>query len=144
MGIITTTAKQLDRSTRCLSTILSSLRRAPKLLNHYLRDANSDFDMTTFENGIRRDLIQPAIDAATSEDRPLLVVSREDRAVLSPADQAWFYSQFALVTSIETPRYDYRRHRMAIYEYRPAVQPDCETRINPASEAEAQGAAAVP
>lgn len=90
------------------------------LLNWYLQDAHSDIDLLTFDNGVARHLIERGIEMATVEGRPLLLVSRESRGVLSAEDQKWLFDRFALVTTIETSRFDFRRQRVSIYEYRPS------------------------
>ena len=76
-------------------------------------------EMGTFENGVPRELIEEKIGLAVDEQRPLVLVSREDRTELSPEDQAWLFSRFAMLRMIQSRRFDHRRFRMVIYEYRP-------------------------
>lgn len=94
---------------------------AHQLLNLYLTSHEST-DLSDFENGLPRDLINAGIEQAINERRPLILVSREDRKQLSIPDQEWLYSRFAQVCVIEKPRFDHRRHRMVIYRYRPAAK----------------------
>ena len=93
---------------------------AHNLLNHYLTSAVSTMDLTDFETGIPRHIVQQAIFESERASRPLLLVVREDRHELCDVDQEWFYARFALVHNIHRPRFDHRRYRMAIYEYRPS------------------------
>ncbi len=92
------------------------------LLNMYLQTAKSEYDLGTFDNGVLRHLVEDGIATAKATQCPLLLVARDSRHQLSDADQEWLFAQFALVASIEQPRYDYRRQRMTIYRYRPASQ----------------------
>lgn len=91
---------------------------AHKLLNLYMQSHTST-DLSDFENGLPRDLIEAGIEQAVKEQRPLVLVSREDRKQLSIPDQQWLYARFAQVRVIEKSRFDHRRHRMVIYLYRP-------------------------
>ncbi len=67
-----------------------------------------------------RERLNRVIERAVAQGRPLLVVSREDRTLLSPGDQRWFHRRFALLRGFQSKRFDHRRFRMAVYEYRPA------------------------
>ena len=91
----------------------------PRLLDLYLRSEQEATDLTDFTVRLPREIITDAIRQAQDENRPLLLVSREDRARLSFEDQQWLFARFALIRVIETPRYDHRRHRVVIYQYRP-------------------------
>lgn len=92
---------------------------AHELLNYYLERHHAEIEMMTIEGGLPKERIQAGIDQANAEQRTLLLVSREDRTELSEADQDWLYGRFALVKTFHKPRYDHRRNRMAIYQYRP-------------------------
>jgi hypothetical protein len=76
-------------------------------------------EMTTFQGGVPRTLIDETIQRAHAEQRPLVLVSKEDRTAISPADQAWLFSRFALIRYLQSSRFDHRQFRMAIYQYRP-------------------------
>jgi hypothetical protein len=99
----------------------------PKLLNHYLERNLAELDLTNFEGGIPKTVIQQGIDLAVAQQRPLLLVSREDRSQLTPEDQDWLYSRFALVQTHMKSRFDHRRFRMSVYQYRPELTQRRET-----------------
>ncbi len=90
------------------------------MLQHYLRSDMPVHELGSFENGIPRNRLEPLIEQARAEHRPLYVVSREDRFHLSSDDQQWLGQRFAMIRSIQSQRYDHRRYRMAIYEFRPS------------------------
>lgn len=95
-----------------------------RLVDHYLDDRfevhqHPENDLGEFMNGVPKGKIELAIDLAQSEKRPLLLVSRQDRALLTPEDQKWLYERFAVLRTVETARYDHRRHRVILYHYRP-------------------------
>jgi hypothetical protein len=91
-----------------------------EMLRHYMRRPAPVYELTTFEGGIPRKRLELFIEQAQQKQRPLIVVSREDRFHLSPDDQRWLGHRFAAIRVIESKRFDHRRHRMVIYEYRPA------------------------
>lgn len=97
------------------------------LLDLYLRKEKTTSDLTIFDAGVPRDLIQAAIDQAIVEQRPLLLVSREDRVPISPEDQEWLYARFAKISTIEKPRLDHRRLQLVVYQYRPAQKQAART-----------------
>ena len=97
------------------------------LLGHYLDEKfeipkEDEYDLQLFEQGVPRDQIQQGIDQALSEGRPLLLVARQDRMIMSAEDQEWLYERFAVVRVVETARYDHRRYRVVVYEYRPRTE----------------------
>lgn len=111
------------------------------LLNLYLTTAKSELDLSTFDQGVRRHLVEEGIALATAQNRPLLLVSRDTRHVMPDADQVWLHARFALIATIETPRYDHRRRRVSIYEYRPSprlnlndLQRSTQQQIGPAEK----------
>ena len=95
-----------------------------RLLDYYLDDrfqvmGKDEDDLGLFAVGLPKTLIERAIALATSQNRPLLLVSRQDRSLLSSEDQAWLYEKFAVLRTVEKARYDHRRHRLILYHYRP-------------------------
>lgn len=95
-----------------------------RLVDYYLEDKyqtepEREDDLGLFENGVPRKLINRAIAEATAENRPLLLVSRQDRTLMSDDDQKWLYARFAVVRTVESARYDHRRFRVIVYHYRP-------------------------
>ena len=97
-----------------------------ELLNYYMEMNHSAHELGNFEAKVPKEVIQKGIEIALAEQRALILVSREDRSVLSQQDQDWLYSHFALVHTDNNPRYDHRRHRLAIYQYRPDSCHCCE------------------
>ena len=95
-----------------------------RLMDYYLDDrfevmaADAD-DVGDMGERLPRDLIERAIAKAEREDRPLLIASRQDRHLLAPNEQAWLYARFAVLRTVERARYDHRRHRIVLYQYRP-------------------------
>ncbi len=101
---------------------------AHQLLGYYLNDA---YDLR--ELRMLDDLHQPPRDGASgtagvlyavvqeaeSAQRPLILVSREDRRIRPPKVQKWFNERFAMLARFEQPRFDHRRNEMVVYEYRP-------------------------
>ena len=59
------------------------------------------------------------IEQATRLERPLVLVSREDRRAFTPAVQRWLAERFVVLTTIERPRFDHRRNQIVVYQYRP-------------------------
>ena len=95
-----------------------------RLVDYYLDDRfevqNEDADdLGEFGVGVPREVIERAITLATKANRPLLLVSRQDRTLLTAEDQQWLYSRFAVLQTIERARYDHRRYRVILYQYRP-------------------------
>ncbi len=95
-----------------------------RLVDYYLDDkfaiqSEREDDLALFENGVPREFIESAIAKATAENRPLLLVSRQDRTLMSDDDQQWLYARFAIVRTVEYARYDHRRFRVVVYHYRP-------------------------
>jgi len=95
-----------------------------RLVDYYLDDEfeiqpKNEDDLALFENGVPREFIEQAIAKASAENRPLLLVSRQDRTLMSDEDQQWLYARFAVVRTVETARYDHRRFRVIVYHYRP-------------------------
>lgn len=109
-------AKKIDEMDLERPLVLAS---ASDLLDYYVQRDCDFFELKTFQNGILRDRVVNVVEMANEQQRPMLIVSREDRHELSVEDQDWFYSQFSLVHAIHTPRFDHRRHQLAIYRYRP-------------------------
>ena len=96
-----------------------------RLVDYYLNDefeiqSEREDDLGLFENGVPREFLERAIKKAAEQNRPLLLVSRQDRTLMSDDDQEWLYARFAVVRTIETARYDHRRFRVVVYQYRPA------------------------
>ena len=110
------TASQIERLELIDPLIVAT---APDLLDLYLRPESESQNLTDFSAGVPREIINASIGMAREQERPLLLVSREDRARLSVEDQAWLFARFAIIRVIENPRFDHRRHRTVIYEYRP-------------------------
>lgn len=95
-----------------------------RLVDYYLDDrvqimSNDEDDLGLLGERLPKSLIERGIELANSQNRPLLLVSRQDRALLSMDDQAWLYARFAVLRTIERARYDHRRHRIVLYHYRP-------------------------
>lgn len=95
-----------------------------RLLDYYLDDRfqvmpNDEDELGEFATGLPKDRIERGIDLARSQRRPLLLVSRQDRQPLEASDAAWLYDRFAVLRTVETPRYDHRRQRVILYQYRP-------------------------
>ena len=96
------------------------------LLDYYLDDRfpvkseNAD-EVGLFAEGLPKTLLQRAIAQANEQARDLLVVSRQDRRLLSTDEQAWLYDRFAVLRTVEYARYDHRRHRLVLYHYRPMI-----------------------
>ena len=117
--------------------VLSSSHR---MLRLYLVTDLELHELGTFESGVPKSRVEKLMHRAHQEQRPLIIVSREDRSNLSPADQDWLYSRFTLVYSSQSQRFDHRRFRMSIYRYRPwGTQPKSEapTDISEPSEDQA-------
>ena len=109
-------AKKIDEMGLERPLVLAS---ASELLDYYVEQDCDFFELKTFQNGIFRDRVVKVVEMANEQQRPMLVVSREDRHELSAEDQEWFYGQFSLIHAIHTPRFDHRRHQLSIYRYRP-------------------------
>jgi hypothetical protein len=93
------------------------------MLAHYLKDGVVVQELSAFENGLPVKALDRAIRQARRERRPLIIVAREDRHPLSESEQHWLGERFAVLRTIERPRYDHRRNRLVVYEYRPAPRP---------------------
>lgn len=69
------------------------------------------------------ELLPKLIASATASGRPLILVSRQDRHPLDGSFERWINERFAQMITIERPRFDQRRNRLVIYEYRPRAAP---------------------
>ena len=97
-----------------------------RLMDYYLSDSyqimsEDEDELGELAGGIRKKVIERGIQQSKQLGRPLLLVSRQDRALFSPSDQAWLYERFAVLRTIEKARYDHRRHRLILYHYRPVL-----------------------
>jgi hypothetical protein len=79
-------------------------------------------------NGGRGDLVSTSkhrldwyISEAEAAGRPLLLVSYEDRHPLDRRARMWIGARFAVLATFEKPRWDHRRNRLVVYEYRPRM-----------------------
>jgi len=87
----------------------------------FLTDVQSD---ESRKNGLAGMVLDALMEQADQQERSLLVVSREDRSIFSIQASCWMGRRFAVLRTIEKPRFDHRRNRLVIYEYRPSLVRD--------------------
>ena len=101
---------------------------AHQLLGHYLNGAYDLRELRMLDDLHRtpRDgasgtggILHAVVQEAGLTQRPLILVSREDRRIRPPKVQKWFNERFATLARFEQPRFDHRRNEMVVYEYRP-------------------------
>ena len=101
---------------------------AHQLVGHYLAKDYDLRELRMLDDLIRTPradapstagLLHSVVQEAESSDRPLIIVSREDRRIRPTNVQRWFNSRFAILARFEQPRFDHRRNEMVVYEYRP-------------------------